>query len=76
MTMKNQLQNIINKYPVMSKIQDERIFYVDVDEKGFFIQELCDTWFGCDLTQEELKQLSDFFWECYLLSKDLFGKGE
>ena len=76
MTMKNELQNIINKYPVISKIQDERIFDINVDEKGFYIQELCDTWFYCDLKQEELKQLSDFFLECYLLSKNLFVEGE
>lgn len=74
MDKEKQLENIISKYPVISKIEDKRVFYIGVGEESIYVQELCDTWFSANLNTQELKQLSDFFLECHLLSKDLFDK--
>lgn len=55
---------IIQKHKkILQTLADERVFSVGYCDRGFFVIEECDQWFGHDLTKEECLELSELFKE-------------
>jgi hypothetical protein len=51
--------SIAKKYPLISKMRDDRIFLIIPDEGNFEMVEGCDEYFGTIITKQELLQLAE-----------------
>lgn len=63
---KQKRKEFINKYPILEKLECERVVAFDIE--NFYVEEMCDEYFGMELSTEDIKQLRDFFNELYILS--------
>lgn len=63
---KKKRQQFFNKYPILETLECERVVAFDIE--NFYIEEMCDEYFGMELSTEDIKQLRDFFNELYILS--------
>lgn len=53
---------LIKHLDIIEKMIDKRVFGIFCDkEKGFWIEECCDNWFGYNLTKEDCLELSRLF---------------
>lgn len=59
-------EKFLKKYNILKTLECERIVAFDVE--NFYVEEMCDEYFGVELSTEDIKQLRDFFSELYILS--------
>lgn len=59
-------RRIFNKYPILETLENKRVVAFDI--KNFYIKEMCDEYFGMELSTEDINQLREFFNELYILS--------
>mgnify|MGYP001623196566 CR=1 FL=1 len=48
---------------LLERLIQDRVFRVGYADGTFYLLEECDQYFGCDLTKEEAKELSELFQE-------------